>query len=138
MARLSGYQLLPSNSYPLVLRALAFMGPLAINVDASTWHLYETGIFDGCDMSNPDINHVVQLVGYGSEDGVDYWTIRNSWTPSWGELGFIRVKRDYPFLCGVDQQPNDGVTCNGGPKNVTACGMCGVLYDVSYPKVDIQ
>jgi hypothetical protein len=32
-----------------------------INVDASSWHAYESGVFDGCNQTNPDINHVVQV-----------------------------------------------------------------------------
>jgi hypothetical protein len=31
-----------------VMNAMATIGPLAINVDASTWHAYESGIFNGC------------------------------------------------------------------------------------------
>ena len=39
-----------------------------------------------------DIDHAVQLVGYGT-DKLPYWTVRNSWSDSWGEKGFIRIDR---------------------------------------------
>jgi hypothetical protein len=42
-------------------QALTTTGPLVINVDASSWHAYESGVFDGCNQTNPDINHVVQV-----------------------------------------------------------------------------
>jgi hypothetical protein len=42
-------------------------GPVAIVVDASEWHSYAGGIFDGCDQQSPDLNHGVVLVGYGEE-----------------------------------------------------------------------
>mmetsp|Transcript_6565 Transcript_6565/g.27073 ORF Transcript_6565/g.27073 Transcript_6565/m.27073 type:complete len:122 (+) Transcript_6565:305-670(+) len=118
--------------------AVASVGPLAVNVDASAWSSYESGVFTGCDMQAPDLDHVVQLVGYGTDAGsnMDYWLVRNSWAPSWGEDGYIRIYRDSTAsTCGVDTTPQDGTGCNGGPKNVTVCGSCGILYDVTYPLI---
>lgn len=41
-----------------------------------------------------DINHDVEIVGWGtSEDGQDYWVIRNSWGTYWGEEGFFKIPR---------------------------------------------
>jgi len=136
VATLSGFQVLPSNSYSPVLTYIANNGPLAVNVDASSWSSYESGVFSGCNMVNPDIDHVVQLVGYGTDSTLgDYWLIRNSWSPSWGEQGYIRLQRSSTPPCGVDIIPSDGTGCNNGPANVTVCGMCAVLYDTSFPVV---
>jgi cathepsin L len=129
MAVLSGWNRLTPNDQDSVITALATIGPQIINVDAATWHLYETGIFDGCNQTNPDIDHVVQLVGYGP----DYWLVRNSWSSLWGEIGYIRLKKDTTVPCGIDLTPQDGDICNGGPSTVKVCGTCGVVYDVTYP-----
>jgi len=114
-----------------IMDHLATVGPLAVNVDASAWSSYETGIFNGCNQTNPDIDHVVQLVGYG--DG--YWLIRNSWSPTWGEKGYVRLYRGDRERCGVDLSPQDGTGCNGGPSTVTVCGNCGLWYDTSFPVI---
>jgi len=136
VVQLSGYQVLPSNQYSPVLTALATVGPLVINVDASAWSFYESGVFDGCNQKNPDIDHVVQLVGYGTDPSYgDYWLVRNSWSAGWGEKGYIRLKRRSTPECGIDLTPSDGTGCNGGPSSVKVCGICGLLYDVSYPVI---
>jgi Papain family cysteine protease len=44
------------------------------------------------------------VVGYGtSDEGEDYWILKNSWSPTWGEKGYIRVARSND--CGVAVQP---------------------------------
>jgi len=136
-AKLKSYVNLPVNKYEPILEAVAHEGPLAIAVDASAWSKYESGVFDGCNQTHPDIDHSVQLVGYGSDhkDG-DYWLIRNSWTPAWGEDGYIRIKRREKPICGVDLNPSDGLGCKNGPPTVEVCGTCGVLFDGLYPVVD--
>jgi hypothetical protein len=37
--------------------------------------------------------HSVALVGYGTDNGIDYWIIANSWGPTWGEQGYCKIKR---------------------------------------------
>ena len=66
--------------------------PMAVRVDASNWQTYASGIFENCATG---LNHAVFLVG-SSETA---WTIKNSWSNSWGEDGFIRLKKGN--TCGV-------------------------------------
>jgi len=135
-AKITGYTALPTNKYEPVLDALANQGPLAINVDASSWGSYETGVFSGCNTTEIVIDHVVQLVGYGTDEkNGEYWLVRNSWSPNWGEDGYIRILRSSTTQCGKDHSPSEGTGCNGGPSVIDVCGMCGILFDVSYPNM---
>lgn len=65
--------------------------PVSVTVDASKWSLYKSGIYDNA-ACGTGLNHAVLGTGYGTENGVGYFTIKNSWTTGWGEKGFIRVK----------------------------------------------
>lgn len=133
--KIDGYTKLPTNNYQALLYALATYGPIAVSVDASNWHAYSHGIFNGCNQRNPDINHAVVLVGYGEENGEKYWLVRNSWSASWGENCYIRLARndDEDQICGIDGTPWNGVACDGQTTPQITCGTCGILYDSTYP-----
>ncbi|GMH53585.1 hypothetical protein TrST_g6847 [Triparma strigata] len=135
-AGITGYVKLEPNNAQDVMTALAEIGPLAVNVDASNWHNYESGVFIYESYDDMDLNHVVVLVGYGTDEdtGLDYWLVRNSWSPTFGEAGYIRLLRDPvdDTPCGVDNSPQDGTGCDGEGTQYP-CGSCGVVFDVSYP-----
>lgn len=130
-----GYETLPRNNVAAVMQHLAEVGPLAIAADASKWSFYGGGIFDGCSYNkNIEINHGIQLVGYGSENGEAYWLVRNSWGRFWGDNGYIKLKRESTEVCGTDNTPAIGIACEGDGNDVQkVCGMCGLLFDASYP-----
>ena len=134
-ANASGIVSLPANSYGAIMDALQ-AGPLTVTVDAGGWHDYEEGVFSGGNHTHPFLDHLVQLVGYGTDAGLgDYFLVRNSWTPRWGELGYIKLARSATPSCGADLRPEDGDGCKDGPPTVEVCGQSGVLYDGAYPLV---
>jgi Papain family cysteine protease len=45
--------------------------------------------------------HAVSINGYGTEDGVDYWLIRNSWGKSWAFAGYFKIQRGVNF-CEIE------------------------------------
>jgi cathepsin L len=136
-AIINGCVKLKENNYTDLLLAVATIGPISVSVDASRWGTYKSGIYSGCD-SQPtlDIDHAVQLVGYGTQSGTDYWIVRNSWGASWGEQGYIRLLRHSDGSdqwCKKDNTASDGSACDGDPQSITVCGECGIWYDNSYP-----
>ncbi|CAF1234420.1 unnamed protein product [Rotaria sordida] len=66
---------------------------------------YASGIFNvpGCP-TNRNLNHAPVVVGYGTENGIDYWKVKNSWGADWGENGYIKVKRN-DNMCGIATSP---------------------------------
>jgi len=71
---------------------------IAIEADQSSFQFYKSGVFKG--PCGQQLDHGVLLVGSGSDAGVNYWRVKNSWGASWGDSGFIRIIRDQN-MCGL-------------------------------------
>jgi cathepsin L len=133
---IGGYVTNPMNQLEPFMNSLVNEGPVAISVDASSWHAYASGVYDGCNQEQPDIDHAVVAVGYGEDDLGKYWIVRNSWSASWGEAGYIRLRREDSqdnVQCGTDTTPADGTACEADLSPQTVCGTCGILFDTAYP-----
>jgi cathepsin L len=136
---LHSWETLESNKAEPLMRAVQ-NGPVAISAGADGWYSYYQGVFDSCS-KDAVIDHAILLVGYGEDKakGANYWTVQNSWGRSWGENGFIRIKRGATTKedeehCGTDDRPGDGIACMPYPLEVKVCGMCGMLYDSVAPQ----
>ena len=92
---------------PTALKNAIATGPVSVAIEADTtvFQSYTGGIITsaGCGTT---LDHAVLAVGWGSENGQEYWIIKNSWSSSWGENGFIRLAIvDGLGICGVQTAP---------------------------------
>lgn len=70
------------------------------------FYSYKSGIYQHT-WGGPLGGHAVKFVGYGSENGTDYWIVANSWDVTWGEQGFFRIVRGINN-CGIENKVYGG------------------------------
>ena len=94
------------------MKAAIMEQPVCVSVNAynDDFMMYSFGILNINDCGTR-LDHAITAVGYGTEDGLDYFIVRNSWGKGWGENGYIRV---------ATQSDGD-------------VGVCGILLDSIVP-----
>lgn len=100
---ISSFLAVPKENEDALMAGIAKRGPIAVAIQADqrAFQFYKSGVFTApCGTS---LDHGVLAVGYGSDNGQDYYVVKNSWGPSWGEEGYIRIQRGED-LCGIAMQ----------------------------------
>ncbi|TYH74371.1 hypothetical protein ES332_D05G394200v1 [Gossypium tomentosum] len=111
VATTSGYQMVPKNDEEALLKPVTNQ-PVSVALEGHgrDFQFYNGGVFKG-DCGN-SLTHAVTIVGYGtSEEGLNYWLIKNSWGETWRENGYMRIQRNVE----------------------TQGGLCGIAMKASYP-----
>lgn len=107
------YDVAPNDQ--LSLKAAVSKQPVAIAIEADTRYFqsYSSGVLTSSSCGTT-LDHGVLIVGYGTENGQKFWLVKNSWSSSWGENGYVKIARS--------DSSNDA-------------GICGIAMDPSFPSV---
>ncbi|KAK9054321.1 hypothetical protein SSX86_025399 [Deinandra increscens subsp. villosa] len=107
---IDSYEDVPVNDELSLQKAVAGQ-PVAVAIEAGgrDFQFYTSGVFTGS--CGTALDHGVLAAGYGTENGKDYWLVKNSWGAEWGESGYLKMER-----------------------NIAAkSGICGIAMEASYP-----
>jgi C1A family cysteine protease len=93
------------------LKAAVAQQPVAVAIEADTRYFqsYSSGVLTSSSCGT-SLDHGVLTVGYGTENGIDYWNVKNSWGTSWGDQGYVKIGRSSstndPGICGISMDPS--------------------------------
>jgi len=109
----STYTKVTPDSYTALQTAIALQ-PISILIEADTYYFqsYTSGVLTNATLCGSTIDHAVLAVGYGSDNGTDYFLVKNSWAATWGDNGYVKIAAD---------NSNNGM------------GVCGIQYGPIYP-----
>lgn len=68
------------------IKDAVYLGPTSVSVDASqaSFQFYTGGVYYDPNCSSLQLDHSMLNVGWGTQDGSDYWIVANSWGADWG------------------------------------------------------
>jgi C1A family cysteine protease len=95
----------------LSLKVAVSQQPVVVAIEADTriFQSYSSGIIDSTSCGT-NLDHAVEIVGYGEDNGKKYWIVRNSWSTSWGEDGYVLIERSESTndigICGIAAEPS--------------------------------
>ena len=103
IGKLTNWTRISTNETEIAI-SLANIGPLSAGINQIGMEHYRGGVVcpisDICDPNA--LNHAVLIVGWGIDDGQEYWKIKNSWGASYGEDGYFRICKG-KGACGINR-----------------------------------
>ncbi|KAJ3648348.1 hypothetical protein Zmor_020158 [Zophobas morio] len=103
-ATITDYARVPEGDEEELKRVVGTIGPVSVMISVDlTFMVHRTGVYykENCvDIKEP-YNHAVTVIGYGEEDGQEYWLVRNEWGTTFSENGYIKMARNRGNLCGI-------------------------------------
>ena len=102
---ISGYSDVPGNNADALKNALK-LGPVSVAVEAdqTAFQYYTSGVVtSGC---GTQLDHGILAVGYGTENGEEFFLVKNQWGATWGDNGYIKIGTGASNICGILSAPS--------------------------------
>ena len=86
-----------------IMEDIVLNGPVQASFFVETaFYGYTSGVYSCAGIEDAGL-HAVILVGWGTDAGIPYWLIQNSWGASWGQSGYAKIFRgaDRTVACNI-------------------------------------
>uniref|UniRef100_A0A6C0ERD0 Peptidase C1A papain C-terminal domain-containing protein n=1 Tax=viral metagenome TaxID=1070528 RepID=A0A6C0ERD0_9ZZZZ len=105
----SCYDVKPNDQLSLKTAVAGQPVSVAIEADTRYFQSYSSGVLTSSSCGT-NLDHGVLVVGYGEENGQKYWLVKNSWSATWGDKGYVKIGRSESTndagICGIAMQPS--------------------------------
>lgn len=91
------------NDEAAMVEAVALYNPVSFAFEVTEdFMMYKSGVYssNSCHKTPDKVNHAVLAVGYGEQNGLLYWIVKNSWGSNWGNNGYFLIERG-KNMCGL-------------------------------------
>ena len=113
VAKVTGCMDVKPNDQKVLKEAVGTIGPVSIAIEADTkiFQSYSGGVITSTSCGT-NLDHGVLIVGYGRDESLkqDYWIVKNSWSTTWGEDGYVLIARSDSTsdkgICGIAMEPS--------------------------------
>lgn len=120
-------------SFSEAQRRILEYGPIISQYSVySDFYSYSSGIYQKTSGATNTGGHAVEVMGWGEENGVPVWYVKNSWGTQFGEQGFFKIKRGTTDGSDIANGVGFGEWFYGCQPKLSASVCNGVSSEMSY------